>query len=105
MLANSKPDPNLGDGWEWSISRKGKFTIKSLYLAMINQGSTDFPHKGIWMSSIPLKVSFFIWNIVMNKILSIDHLQNRGWNLANRCVICMREEESVDHLLVHRFMA
>lgn len=51
--------------------------------------------------SIPSKVSFFMWNVYFDKILTLDHLQSRGWNLANRCIICLKEEESVDHLFVH----
>lgn len=74
LLANSRLDPNLRDGWDRSISRKGRFTIKSLYLALTNQGSIDFPHRGVWILGIPSKVSFFIWDVVLDKILSLDHL-------------------------------
>lgn len=29
------------------------------------------------------------------------HLKSRGWNLANKSIICMCEEEIVDHLVIH----
>lgn len=37
----------------------------------------------------------------MDKVLTLDHLHSRGWNLANRCIIFLPEEESVDHLFAH----
>lgn len=36
----------------------------------------------------------------MDKILTLNHLKNRGWNLANMCIMGMKEEESVDHIFI-----
>lgn len=62
-----------------------------------------FPQNGIRILGIPSKVSFFMWNAFLDKILTMDHLQ-RGWTLANICVICLKKE-SVDHLFAHCAMA
>lgn len=64
-----------------------------------------FPFKGVWNRGNPSKVSFFLWSAVLDKIITLDHLQSGGWFLANRCVLCWKEEESVDHLLMHCDMA
>ena len=34
------------------------------------------------------------------KALTLDQLQKRGWPLANRCYLCQRHEESIDHILL-----
>lgn len=41
----------------------------------------------------------------MDKILTLNHLQSRGWNFANRCILCKQEEESVSHIFIHCSMA
>lgn len=90
-------------------------TLPSSYMSMplgvnfkskqvLNARANQFPQKGIWILSIPSKVSFFLWNACLDKILTINNLQRRCWNLANRCVICLHEE-SVNHIFVHYFMA
>ena len=37
----------------------------------------------------------------MGKVLTLDHLQRRGWSLTNKCFLCHLEEESIDHILTH----
>lgn len=55
----------------------------------------------IWKVEILSNVTLFIWNCFLDKILTLNHLQNRGWNLANRCALCMEEEEYVNPILIH----
>ena len=33
-------------------------------------------------------------------MLTLDQLQRRGKNLANRCFMCQANEESIDHILL-----
>ena len=47
------------------------------------------------------KISFFTWEVVWEKILTIDQLQRRGIHLANRGYLCLQYEKLVDHLLLH----
>ena len=47
------------------------------------------------------RVSFFGWEATWGKALTFDQLQKRGWPLANRCYLCQRHEESIDHILLH----
>ncbi|RVW68175.1 putative apyrase 4 [Vitis vinifera] len=35
------------------------------------------------------------------KILTLDRLQKRGWQLPNRCFLCASEVENVNHILIH----
>lgn len=64
----------------------------------------EFPCKDIWTWGIPSNVSFFPWTSFLNKILTLSHLKSKTWNLANRCYLCRKEEELVDHLFIHCYM-
>ncbi|RVX09127.1 putative ribonuclease H protein [Vitis vinifera] len=41
------------------------------------------------------------WEASWGKVLTQEQLQRRGFSLANRCFLCLPEEETVDHLLLH----
>lgn len=101
LLEGIRPDLNRADGLDWNLTKHGRFTSKSFYIQMVGPTFRSFPSRGTWILGIPTKISFFIWMAVLDKIITLDHLQRRWWNLANRCVLCLREEESVDHLFVH----
>ena len=53
------------------------------------------------MDKVPTKVVFFAWEATWEKILTLDRLQKRGWQLPNRCFLCGCEEENVNHILLH----
>ena len=69
-LNQAKLGDSLTDKVRWSLNSKGCFTVRSFYLKLldgcgslslgtINEGS--FPHKLIWRTLAPIKVSFFVW--------------------------------------------
>lgn len=92
LLGNFEPIHNGLDRWIWILNREGKFNSKSFYEETLNVLTSVIPFKGIWNAKIPSKVFFFIWTTFLNKILALNHLQSRGWNLVNRCILCMEEE-------------
>ena len=53
---------------------------------------------------MPPKVALFAWEASWGKILTMEQLQRRGYSLANRCFLCLSEEETVDHLSLHCVM-
>lgn len=105
LLGNSSPRLNSRDEWIWGLNSKGCFMVKSLYARLFSTTNLLVPHKSIWMVEIQSQMSFFIWTCFLDKILTLNHLQNRGWILANRCVLCMVEVEYIHHILMHCFMA
>ena len=44
---------------------------------------------------------FFVWIAVHGQIITLDNLMLRGRILVNRCCMCHRNEDTVDHLLLH----
>ncbi|RVX07165.1 hypothetical protein CK203_053510 [Vitis vinifera] len=75
--------------------------IKSLYKSLVSGHPISFPSSAIWKVSMQPKVSFFGWEATWGKALTLDQLQRRGWALVNRCYVCQRHEESIDHILLH----
>ena len=54
----------------------------------------------IWYFNIPLKIKCFVWLTCNKKINTWDNLSKKGWIGPNRCSLCNKEAESVDHLFV-----
>ena len=44
---------------------------------------------------------FFAWESVWGKILTVDTLIKRRWQMVNRCNFCKESEELADHILIH----
>jgi hypothetical protein len=46
-------------------------------------------------------VAFFAWSSALGKILTMDNLRKKHVIVIDRCCLCKRNRESVDHLLLH----
>ena len=108
LLDNCPSPPNAiqqsldeEDRVRWVESKDGVFSVKSLYRVMQPVSSAWFPSKIIWMSYAQPKISFFAWEASWGRVLTLDRMQKRGWALANRCFLCQKCGESIDHLLLH----
>ena len=85
----------------WKGGKKGKFGVKEAYGLLINPSVSTFPKKGIWVENVPSKLAFFAWEATWGRVLTLDRLQKRGWQLPNCCFLCGSDEENVNHLLIH----
>ncbi|RVW44185.1 Transposon TX1 uncharacterized 149 kDa protein [Vitis vinifera] len=81
--------------------KNGKFEVKEAYELLISHSTLLFPKKGIWVENVPSKLAFFAWEATWGRVLTLDRLQKRGWQLPNRCYLCGMDEENVNHLLIH----
>jgi hypothetical protein len=89
------------DNMWWVLNRKGKFEVKSFYFILNSAVRFPFPWKSIWRTKAPPRVAFFVWSAALGKLLTLDNLRKRNIVLVNRCGMCKKEEESIDHLLLH----
>ncbi|RVX14298.1 putative mitochondrial protein [Vitis vinifera] len=89
----------------WKGGKNGKFEVKEAYELLISHSTLLFPKKGIWVENVPSKLAFFAWEATWGRVLTLDRLQKRGWQLPNRCYLCGMDEENVNHLLIHCTMA
>ena len=85
----------------WKGGENGKFGVKEAYNLLIAPNEFAFPKKCIWVDKVPTKVAFFAWEATWGKILTLDRLQKRGWQLPNCCFLCGCEEETVNHIFLH----
>ena len=72
---------------------------------ILNQHHIGFPWKRIWKAHVPSKVAFFVWTAAIGNIQTIDNLRKRGMIVVDWCVMCKKEAESANHLLLHCEMA
>ena len=47
------------------------------------------------------KVSVFTWEVWWGKVLTMNQLKKRGFQLVSRCPLCKEDKENLDHLLLH----
>ncbi|CAN1355803.1 Putative ribonuclease H protein At1g65750 [Linum perenne] len=88
----------------WPLSASGLFSVKSLNVRLTEQkfhGVCDVPFDTIWSKVVPSKVQCFMWLSYHGSILTVDVLKARGFQLPNRCALCLSHEESVSHLFLH----
>ena len=85
----------------WTKTKSDKFSSKFLYLALEADCPVLFPSNCIWNRWVQPKISLFAWEAAWGKTLTLDLVQKRGWSLANRCFMCLGNEETIDHLLLH----
>jgi hypothetical protein len=101
FLYSIRRDRDREDKLWWSPSRKGKFDVRSFYKIFAYKETAHFPWKSIWRTKVPLKVAFFAWVAALGKILTLDNLRKRQVIVIDRCCMCKKNWESVDHLLLH----
>ncbi|CAN0871759.1 Putative ribonuclease H protein At1g65750 [Linum grandiflorum] len=49
---------------------------------------------------VPTKIQGFLWLVFHGSILTLDNLQRRGMLVANWCVLCRKQSESITHLFL-----
>ena len=82
------------------------FSVKLLYKVLVGSNLIVFLHQLIWSNWVPTKMGFFFaWEASWGKLLTLDQLKKQGRALANRCFLFGKDEEMIDHLLLHCFVA
>jgi len=87
----------------WKLERKGDFDIRLFYNKLRGSFSIIFPWKDIWKVKAPWHVSFFVWTVAWNRILTSDNLRLRGFDFVDKCIMCCRCGEIVDHYFLFLF--
>ena len=77
------------DTFKWNLTKSKKFTVKSLYLDLLN-GHTRFLRKYIWKMKVPLN---------RKVLLTKDNLTKRNWNGSKKCCF-FYQEETIQHLFI-----
>ena len=88
------------DSRVWTASKDGSFSVSSFFLALFDGSRERNVVGNIWKIKAPMRVVIFGWLSIRRRILTQDNLR-RGRIVVNTCLMCLREEESVDHLMVN----
>jgi hypothetical protein len=87
---------NKQDKFGWSLSRSGCFTVKSMYLDLMN-GHAKYLRKYIWKIKVPLKIKIFMWFRHHKVLLTKNNLVKRSWQGNKSCSFC-HKDETIQHL-------
>ena len=80
----------------WKLTRSGEFTVKSMYIDVIN--SSVIPSSiHVRKVKVPLKIKVFMWFVHKQVILTKDNLIKRNWTGSTKCSFCDRDE-NIKHL-------
>ena len=85
----------------WKEGRNWQFRVKKAYSLLESPLMTVFPKNNIRVERVPTKIVFFAWEAAWGKIMTLDRLQKREWQLPNRYFLCGCEEENVNNILIH----
>uniref|UniRef100_A0A453SF10 Reverse transcriptase zinc-binding domain-containing protein n=1 Tax=Aegilops tauschii subsp. strangulata TaxID=200361 RepID=A0A453SF10_AEGTS len=86
------------DSFHWKLARNGVFTVKSMYVDLINYG--PIPRSiHIWKVKVPLRIKIFMWFVHKQVILTKDNLLKRRWVGSARCCFC-DHDETIQHLFI-----
>ncbi|KAF5203824.1 Reverse transcriptase zinc-binding domain [Thalictrum thalictroides] len=87
------------DRWRWKGGHGGNFSVSSFHEDLTShKGEEGFPSQIVWNVNIPYKIKVFIWCLIWGRLLTVDRLRRLGTPIPNRCSLCQREEETIDHL-------
>ena len=85
----------------WKSEVKGQFSAKSFFKDMNVSSNSVQGWKSFWNTLVPPRVLVFCWIARRNSILTIDNLRRRNIILVNGCLMCLKDEETVHHHLIH----
>lgn len=69
-----KVDLNREDRQVWKVGSGGEFSVKFCYGYISLAIHYDGPWREIWVKGVPLKIQFFMWTIMLEKISTMDSL-------------------------------
>ena len=86
----------------WGVGLPKEFSVKSYFKCLSPDFAIPFLWKSIWKAKVPPRV---LLDCCIRKILTMDNLRKWGFILCFGCCMCKHNGKSVDHLLLHCFVA
>ncbi|KAJ0825826.1 putative reverse transcriptase zinc-binding domain-containing protein [Helianthus annuus] len=97
-------DIQIGEGedvWNWSLEGSGVYSVGSLRRRLQSERFLDSGIVYVWNKWTPIKVNFFCWRVIINRVPTMDALVRRNVQIDSvRCRFCNCQDESVEHLFV-----
>lgn len=88
------------DYYEWEINYKTYTSFKTgiIYDCFMEQCPDVSWHASVWISRAIPRHSFHMWLVIQNRIPTRDRLIQWGLQVDHRCLLCNRNQETIDHL-------
>ena len=86
------------DEFKWNLDQTCVFSVKSHYLGLINQNTTNF-NKRLWKLKTPLKIKIFRWYLRRGVILAKDNLSKWNWQGNQQCCFCKMKQYNICFLI------
>nr|AAP54409.2 hypothetical protein LOC_Os10g35080 [Oryza sativa Japonica Group] len=91
-----------GWGEAWNYHQNVRFSVKSMYLALINNGYIE-RNKIVWKLKMPLKIKIFMWYLLKGVVIFKATYWLRFWAKLQKCkddgefmkVVCRKLETTV----------
>ena len=102
---------NAVDREIWAFSKNGAYTVKSGYElaskvkeAMALQDASMQPEalelkRSIWKVPTVPKIRNFLWRATSGALAVAERLNTRGMHFDSRCKLCLKDGESIEHVL------
>lgn len=97
-LCEIQLDEDMDDGIIWKHTSSGTTGRQLLTRSNSLVSLTSSLRAQFGENPLPLKVKFFAWLALQNRIWTIDMLAKRGWLNCVVCPLCKRENETLAHL-------
>ncbi|XP_057808482.1 uncharacterized protein LOC131022959 [Salvia miltiorrhiza] len=107
ILSNVEIFAGKEDGWRWTASTNGVFTVKSAYSkiresgASSPQGAVGFDLLEMWKAPAPFKAKTTAWRVLKGRLATCENLIRRQVNIPiseTACVFCKEQTETMEHL-------
>jgi hypothetical protein len=93
----------IRDQLEWKWSASGQYSMQSAYNAMFMGQTLLLGAKELWKVKDPKKCLFFGWLVLHKRCWMVERCHCHGLKDSDRCALCSKEAETIDHLLLVRF--
>ncbi|XP_043693164.1 uncharacterized protein LOC122643620 [Telopea speciosissima] len=83
----------------WTASVNGKFSIKTAWESIRQQGAAVIWHRLVWFSSTQTRFAFITWLVFHRRLTTKCRLASWGAAIDTTCSLCLEAPETIDHLL------
>ncbi|KAG7576108.1 hypothetical protein ISN45_Aa03g005410 [Arabidopsis thaliana x Arabidopsis arenosa] len=111
LILQQRPVVSLADFYCWSGTSNGMYTSKSGYEAISRQTHSQLFREAnaqpslnplfqsIWSITTAPKIKVFLWKVLKGAVAVEDRLRTRGIHIADGCLMCKEENETLNHIL------
>lgn len=92
-------NPDEKDSITWHHTADGQYTARSAYYLQFVGKTRSMTANITWKTKAPPKCRFFIWLMLQNRVWTAAWLLIRGWPNEYFCPLCVRNLETIFHLL------